>query len=173
MSLGPHQILGWGWYRLICLNPPVFLFTDHSKAVLLLLTLLLFLFHASSLLYCLVCSLQLYDQLLGKLLFSWLFCVRYVIVFLSLFNMVSQVRCDTWLYRFLIFAFFFTFISLCNSNVYQYNSVTIWTLVYHFVWSVNELSKSVNWIMYLIDWDAYVEKAWGDHDRQFSFRAQE
>ena len=44
----------------------------------------------------------------GKGLTSWLSCVWCFPVFLSHSHMVSWVRCDTWLYWFLIFAFFLT-----------------------------------------------------------------
>ena len=37
---------------------------------------------------------------------SWLSCLWYFIVFLSLSHMVSKVRCGAWLYRFLIVASF-------------------------------------------------------------------
>ena len=46
----------------------------------------------------------------GKGLTSWPSCIWCFLVFLSLSQMVSRVRCGTWLYRFLIFTFFLTFI---------------------------------------------------------------
>ena len=56
-----------------------------------------------------VCSLLPCGHLLGK---CWLIgsCLWCLIVFLSLSHVVSWVKCGTWLYRFLIFAAFLTFI---------------------------------------------------------------
>ena len=51
----------------------------------------------------------------GKGLTSMHFCTWHFLVLLSLFYKVSCVRCGTWLYRFLIFAFFLTF----NSHEYR------------------------------------------------------
>ena len=55
-------------------------------------------------------SLTIYEVSYGKGLTSWLSCMWYFIVFSSLSHVVSWVMCGAWLYRFLIFAFFFTFI---------------------------------------------------------------
>ena len=59
----------------------------------------------------LVCFLQFCDHLLGKscLIVSLVYDVSCV---LSLSHMVSKVRCGTWLYQFMIFAFFLT-LSYC------------------------------------------------------------
>ena len=58
----------------------------------------------------------------GKGLTFWLSCTCCFPVCLSLSLVVSWVRCGTWLYRFLIFAFFFTFIAVeyfnwCGSDL--------------------------------------------------------
>ena len=62
-----------------------------------------------SLFYCLICSLQSCDHLLGK---TWplgsLVCSFRLV--LSLSHIVSWVKCGTWLYLFMIFAYFLTFI---------------------------------------------------------------
>ena len=52
----------------------------------------------------------------GKGLTFWASCVWCFLVFLSLSHMVSRVRCWTWLFRFLIFAFFFTFITFLRNT---------------------------------------------------------
>ena len=44
----------------------------------------------------------------GKWLTSWLSCLWRFLVFLSLSQVVSWVKCGTWLYRFLIFVVFLT-----------------------------------------------------------------
>ena len=70
-----------------------------------------------SLLYCLVCSLQSCDYLLGKAdLLAIFLC-------LSLSHMVSRVRCGSLLHRFLIFAFFFTFNHLYFVSVLGMTSI--------------------------------------------------
>ena len=43
-----------------------------------------------------------------KRLTSWLSCMWCFLVFLSLYHVVSWVRCETWLYRFMIFTFLLT-----------------------------------------------------------------
>ena len=65
---------------------------------------------------------------------GWLSCTWCFLVFLSLFHMVSWVRCVAWLYRFLIFAFFLTFNRVpLNSNrkrqfwVGQYHKMNIYS----------------------------------------------
>ena len=47
----------------------------------------------------------------GKGLTYWLSCVWCLFVFLLLSNMVSPIQCVTWLYWFLNFAFFFTYLN--------------------------------------------------------------
>ena len=68
--------------------------------------------------FCYLCSMSVMLSCLfiaafwscaGKGLTSWLSCMWCFLVFLSLSHVVSWVRCGTWLYRFLIFAFFLTF----------------------------------------------------------------
>ena len=77
--------------------------------VLLLWILFVICVSCLSLSYSHVCSLPPCGHLLGK---DWpvgsLVCDVFL-VFLSLSHMVSWVRCGTWLYWFLIFAFFLTF----------------------------------------------------------------
>ena len=53
-----------------------------------------------------------------KELTCWLACACCFLVFLSLYRMVSRVRCGTWLYRFLILDFYFTSMVcfLCHAN---------------------------------------------------------
>ena len=80
---------------------------------------LLFMFHVCSVLslhYNLVITCWTMTGLLA-LLFP---CV------LSLSHMVSRVRCGTWLYRYLIFAFFFTFRWLENGNTIINDSINKW-----------------------------------------------
>ena len=88
------------WLKSLCI------FTDHSMAVLLLWSFLLFMFrvcHASlSSIYCslVVTCLERADLL--ALLYVVIYCV------LSLPDRVSWVKCGTWVYRLLIFASFLT-----------------------------------------------------------------
>ena len=84
------------------LSPPVKYSRDRSKAVLLL-----WIFYVFSIL-CLLClCAHLFICALwspaGKGLTSWLPFVLYNCEFVT-FPLVSWVRCDTWLHRFLIFA---------------------------------------------------------------------
>ena len=66
----------------------------------------------------------------GKGLTSWLSCLWCFIVFLLLSHVLSWVRCGAWLYRYLIFAFFLTFMmkshllnnSLCRYTLLRSNS---------------------------------------------------
>ena len=60
-------------------------------------------FSESSLLFVFVFALL--PAAVGKGLTSWLSCMWCFLVLLSLSHMVSWVRCCTWLYQFLIFAF--------------------------------------------------------------------
>ena len=74
-----------------------------SKAVLPLWTLF------AICVSCFLCHTVLsFPGSLGKGLAPWLSCVWCFLVVFSLSHMVSWVRCGTWLYRFLIFAFFLT-----------------------------------------------------------------
>ena len=57
-----------------------------------------------------------------KWLTSWLSWVWCFLVFFSLSHIVSRVRCGTWLYRSLIFAFFLTFFSVLINNQRLYYS---------------------------------------------------
>ena len=66
--------------------------------------------------------LQLCEHLPGADLLA-LFSVIFL-WFLSLSHMVSQVRCGTWLYQSLIFAFFFTFCS-CHWSFLFWLSISI------------------------------------------------
>ena len=96
----------------ICLSPPVKYFTDRSKAVLPLWII----YVISEL--CLLCVRTcLFIDVLwspaGKGLTSWLSFVMSNVC-LSLSHVVSSVRCGTWLYRFLIFALFLTFLKMYN-----------------------------------------------------------
>ena len=63
-----------------------------------------FVFNACNILACLFLSILW--SLAGKGLTTWLSCVWCFLVFLSFFFMVSRIRCGTWFYLFLIFAFF-------------------------------------------------------------------
>ena len=80
----------------------------HSKAVLILWIICAI--HVLCLSWFRVCSLLFWVHLLGK---GWPLCscLWCLIVFLSLFQVVSWAKCGTWLYRFLIFAAFLTFYS--------------------------------------------------------------
>ena len=88
-------------------------FNDLSKTVLLLWIPFVIYISRLSILYGLVCSLRPCDHLT-----SWLSCFWCFLVFLSLSQMFSRVRCCTWLYRFLIFAFFFFSFIAVQSNIY-------------------------------------------------------
>ena len=68
---------------------------------------LLFVFHVS---FCLLSFLFLVALQLpaGRRLASWLSCVLCFLVFLLLSHVQCKVRCASWLYQFLIFAFIFT-----------------------------------------------------------------
>ena len=65
-----------------------------------------------------VCSLLPCVHLLGK---GWPLgsCLSCKIVFLSLSNVLSWVRCDTWLYRLLIFAAFLTSTGDNNTDLFK------------------------------------------------------
>ena len=78
-------------------------FSDRSKAVLLLW--FLFVIYVSCLSCCLICSLQPCGHLLGK------GCVWCFLLVLSHSKVVFWVRCGTWSYRLLIFAFFLTLVA--------------------------------------------------------------
>ena len=97
--------------RLVPLNmfePSSNFLTDRFRLVLLLWILFVICFSCLPLSYCIACSLQPCDHLLGRADLLALWYVMFSCV-LSLSHMVSWVRCGTWLYRFLIFAFFLTF----------------------------------------------------------------
>ena len=64
MFLVPHQNKGRGWYRYTCLSSPV-IFTDHSKAVLLLWIIFVVNVSRLYLLCCLILSVPC-DHLLGN-----------------------------------------------------------------------------------------------------------
>ena len=81
------------------------LLSDCSKAVLLLWILCVICVSCLSLSYC---SLQHSSHLLGK---CWPLICDVFLFFLLLSHVVSWVRCSTWLYQFLIFAFFFTLLN--------------------------------------------------------------
>ena len=126
MCLDPHQKYGWGWYRQTCLSPPViFLLTVPRRCFfvdpfyhlrfLFAFVILSCLFHAA-----------LWSPA-GKGLTHWLFCVWCFLVFLSLSHVVSWVRYGTWLYQFLIFAFFLTFIS----TIYKMDQYSVQILLWH------------------------------------------
>ena len=70
-------------------------------------SILLFMFRVCLVFLSVYCSLVVTA---GNGLTSWLSCIWCFIVFLSLSNVVSWVKCGAWLYRFLIFAFFLTLI---------------------------------------------------------------
>ena len=82
------------------LSSPVNIFTDHSKAVLLLWII-----------YAMSCFRYAFVRVLwspaGKGLTSWLSCVMSNCEVVT-FPLVSWVRCGAWLYRFLIFVLFLT-----------------------------------------------------------------
>ena len=66
----------------------------------------------------------------GKRLTSWLSCMCCFLVFLSLSHVVSWVRCGSWLYRSLIFAFFLTLVHFFfeKNDLYE-NSETVSPLI--------------------------------------------
>ena len=82
------------------------IFTDHSKAVLLLWIIFGIYVFLFVMLSCLFIASILSPA--GKGLTSWLPCMWCFLMFLSVPHVVSLVRCGTWLYRFLIFAFLLT-----------------------------------------------------------------
>ena len=120
MCLDPYLNLGWGWRRETGLSPQVI---DRSKAALLFWIIYVFLFcvwyaFCARLLICALCSPA------EKELTSWLSFVVSNCEFVP-FQLISWVRCGTWLYQFLIFApllifnneiFYFYF--CCWSNVH-------------------------------------------------------
>ena len=83
--------------------------TGRPKAVLFMWILFVIYVSRLTLLYCQACSLQPCDQLLGK---GWplgsLVCDVSLCIIVT-FSYGSRVRCGTWWYRSLVFAFFFTF----------------------------------------------------------------
>ena len=84
------------------LSPPVFIFTDRSKAMLLLWIILLFHVCLCYAVLSVPCSIVITCWDRADLLA--LLCVVFL-VFLSFSHAVFWVRCGTWLYWFLIFAF--------------------------------------------------------------------
>ena len=84
------------WYRKTSLSSPVF--TDCSKAVLLLWILFCYLCFLFVMLSCLFIAVLWSPA--GKGLTSWLSCMWCFLAFLSLSHVVSWVRCGTWLYQF-------------------------------------------------------------------------
>ena len=93
---------GWVWRRETGLSPPVEYFTDRSGAVLLL-----WIFYVFSVLCLLRICLRLFICALwshaGKRMTSWLSFVVSNCEFVT-FPLVSWDGCDTWWYRFLVFA---------------------------------------------------------------------
>ena len=103
-------------------------FKPYSKIFLLTVPWRYF-FCGSFVFLCLVCVklsrplIAALWSLAGKGLTYWLSFVMFV--FLSLSHLVSWVRCGTWLYRFLIFAAFLTFLTttfLCFLTAFGYSS---------------------------------------------------
>ena len=90
------------------LSPPVKYLNDRSKALVLL-----WIIHVISVLFLLCFRVRLFIDALwspaGKGLTSWLSFMMSNCEVVT-FPVVSWVRCGAWLYRFLIFAFFLTFI---------------------------------------------------------------
>ena len=118
LSCKPNIYMSWSTselrVRLARRETPVNIFTDHSKAVLLLWII----FVISVL--CLLCfCVRLFIDALwspaGKGLTSWFSFVMSNCEFVTL-PLVSWVRCGAWLYRFLIFALLLTFILLINQS---------------------------------------------------------
>ena len=99
------------------LSPPVKLFTDHSKAVLLL-----WIIYVISVLFLLCfCARLFIDALLSPAGKGWplgsrLWCP--IVKLSRTFPLVSGVRCGAWLYRFLIFALFLTLLLFQHYNHY-------------------------------------------------------
>ena len=89
------------------------LFTDRSKAVLLLWNIFVIyvLFVMPSCLF----ITALWSPA-GKGLASWLTCIWSSLVVLSLTHVMSWLRCGSWLHRFLIFAFLLTCCLLTEST---------------------------------------------------------
>ena len=111
MCLDPRQKQGWNRYRQTCLSPPVFFLPTVPRQCL---------FGGSFLLFDLVILSCLFVAALwstaGKGLTSWLSFVWCFLVFCHFPIMVSWVRCGTWLYRFLSFAFFTTSLWYKNTS---------------------------------------------------------
>ena len=105
ICIDPHQYQGKWWYRQKYLIPSDFFYWPFQGG-------------ASFVdLFCCLCFVFVCHAVLsvpyGLVVIcwgsSWLSCMWYFLVFLSFSHMVSWVRCCIWLYRFLIFAIFFTF----------------------------------------------------------------
>ena len=106
------------------LSSPVIIFTDRFKAVLLLWMFFLCFTFVFIMLSCLF--LTAVWSTAKKGLTSWLSCVWCLLVFLSLSQMVSQVRRGYCLYWFMIFAFLFTFLlELCLCCVVALKSLPV------------------------------------------------
>ena len=116
MCLAPHQNLGWGWYRLSCLSPPVIFLLAVPMLCYLCFTFVFIIILCCNLvtnsweradLLALLCMMfscvspHTHIMVYGVRCGTWL----YRFVFLSLSQMVYGVRCGTWLYRFLIVAY--------------------------------------------------------------------
>ena len=93
ICLDPYQKKGWGWYRQTCLSPPVIFYWVFQGGAFLWIFFVICVSCVSVILSVLSapCSLVVNSH-----------------VFLSLFHMMTWVRCDIWLYRFLIFSFCLT-----------------------------------------------------------------
>ena len=138
MCLDPHLNLGWGWRRKTGLNPPVkYFYWPFQGGTSFVVICVIYVLCLSC--FC-SCSLLPCDHMLGK---GWplgahLWCL---IVCLSLSNMVSLVRCGTWLYWFLIFSNFLTFILLDFSIAFDKvnHSKLLWKIHSYRIWNTTQL----------------------------------
>ena len=102
MRLDPHLNQGWGWRRETGLSPPVdvFILTVSRRFFFCGSFLLVMLFSVLCFSCSRVCSLLPFGHLLGK---DWpLGSFWNVYCIFVIFHVESWVKCDTWLYRFLM-----------------------------------------------------------------------
>ena len=100
----------------------------------------------------------------GKGLTSWL-CLWRLIMFFSLSHVVSWVRCNTWLYRFLIFATFLTFIDAAYGIISPKITYTYYTFNFCILfmkssimarWWLMEESKERLLFFFKIDFNQFI-----------------
>ena len=145
-----HEVKRW-----ITIMKPSIIFTDHSKAVLLLVIVFAICVLCLSLLCCLVCSLHPCDHLLGK---GWplgFLGVMFSCVFVTFpCNMVSWFRFGTWLYLYFELVTSATILNkVSDSKVRKFHKTITAIVQSKMPWPIplNQTSDFPNWST-LITW---------------------